>query len=658
MTDAPAVAIVGMSGRFPGARDVAGFWANLRDGVCSIADFGEEELLADGVPADELRHPGYVPSKGFLADADRFEHELFGFGAAEARALDPQLRQLLETAWSALEDAGHDPRAAPDRTGVYVGGEPSDHALAAQLDPGLRARLGPLQVRMFTDREFMAGWLSYRLNLTGPSMTVQTACSTSLATVHMAVQALLLSECDLALAGGVSIDSPYRRGYLYEPGGIFSPDGRCRPFDEKAAGTVGGNGVGLVVLKRLEDALADGDAIHAVVRGTALSNDGAGRVGFTAPGVDGQTTAIVEAWAAAGLEPANAQFLEAHGTGTDLGDRIEVAAAAAAFAGASGCAIGSVKSNVGHLNAAAGVTGLIKAALMLRHRTMVPTVNVTRPHPDLDLDSTPFHLLTTTTEWAPPATGPRLAGVSSLGIGGTNVHVVLSEPPAPAPAPGQGGPPLVLPLSARTPAQLATAAGRLAEALRAPGAPSPADVAHTLATGRAALDARAYVVATTLDEAAAALEALAARGEATGGGGSALGDAWVRGGNVAWPQAGGRRVHLPAYPFAGEHHGALTVGAPPPPEPEQPQDMRTAVTELFLTTLDLPGREDLTRTYFAVGGDSLTAVFLVGELRDRFGLEAPIELFLEELPLEELISRVLSDPDDDPLGALLDELES
>ncbi|TLF49608.1 polyketide synthase, partial [Nonomuraea sp. KC401] len=379
MTDAPAVAIVGMSGRFPGARDVAGFWANLRDGVCSIADFDEEELLADGVPADELRHPGYVPSKGYLADAGRFEHELFGFGAAEARALDPQARLLLETAWSALEDAGYDPRAAPDRTGVYVGGEPSDHALAAQLDAGLRARLGPMQVRMFTDREFMAGWVSYRLNLTGPSVTVQTACSTSLATVHLAVQALLLSECDLALAGGVSIDTPYKRGYLYEPGGIFSPDGRCRPFDEKAAGTVGGNGVGLVVLKRLEDALADGDPIHAVVRGTALSNDGAGRVGFTAPGVDGQTAAIVEAWAAAGLEPADAQFLEAHGTGTDLGDRIEVAAAAAAFDGAQGCAIGSVKSNVGHLNAAAGVTGLIKAALMLRHRTMVPTVNVTRP---------------------------------------------------------------------------------------------------------------------------------------------------------------------------------------------------------------------------------------------------------------------------------------
>ncbi|TLF56628.1 hypothetical protein FE391_39080, partial [Nonomuraea sp. KC401] len=320
--------------------------------------------------------------------------------------------------------------------------------------------------------------------------------------------------------------------------------------------------------------------------------------------------------------------------------------------------------------------------------------------PDLDLGTTPFHLLTATTEWAPPVSGPRLAGVSSLGIGGTNVHVVLQEPPAPAPstatraaalrrgddgpavahgtdgpAPVRGdGPPLVLPLSARTPAQLAAAAGRLARALRAPGAPSLADVACTLATGRAALDARAYVSATTRAEAAAALDALAARGEAArgeaaggeiaagemaggemAGGRSVPGDAWVRGEDVVWPRTGGRRAHLPTYPFAGEHHGALTVGAPPPPRPEQPQDTRAAVTDLFLTTLDLTGTGDLGRTYFAVGGDSLTAVFLVGELRDRFGLEAPIELFLEELPLEELISRVLSEPDDDPLGDLLDE---
>ncbi|MFC4008664.1 beta-ketoacyl synthase N-terminal-like domain-containing protein [Nonomuraea purpurea] len=649
MSETPAVAIVGMAGRFPGARDVAEFWRNLRTGVCSIADFDEEELRAAGVEAG----PGYVSSKGFLSEADRFEHELFGFNATEAAALDPQHRLLLETAWSALEDAGYDPRAAPERTGVYVGGAPSEHAIAAQVDAGLRARLGPMHVRIFTDREFLAGWLSYRLGLDGPSMTVQTGCSTSLTTVHVAVQALLVGECDLAVAGGVSIESPYPRGYVYEPGGISSPDGRCRPFDEKAAGTVGGDGVGLVVLRRLEDAVADGDPIYAVIRGSAAGNDGAARVGFTAPGVDGQLAAIVEAWASAGLEAADAQFLEAHGTGTDLGDRIEVEAAAAAFDGARRCAIGSVKSNVGHLNAAAGVAGLIKVALMLSHRTMVPTVNVTRPHPDLDLHTTPFHLLTTAEGWQRPPGGTRLAGVSSLGIGGTNVHVVLEEPPTPSvpratPATVKRVP-VVLPLSARTREQLVTAAGRLAAALREPGAPTLADVAHTLAHGRAALDVRAYVVASTHEEAATALDTLTC-------GSSPLGEAWTAGQEVAWPT--GRRVHLPTYPFAGPRHGALTLTARPAAQEQPPPgDTAEAVTELFMTTLGLPDRAELTKTYFTVGGDSLTAVFLVGELRDRFTLDVPIELFLNELPMNELIARILREDDDDPLGDLLDELE-
>jgi acyl transferase domain-containing protein len=656
LSDVPAVAIVGMSGRFPGAGDVAEFWRNLREGVCSITDFSEDELLAAGVDPAELRGPGYVAAKGFLADADRFEHPLFGFNATEAAALDPQHRQLLETAWSALEDAGYDPRRPPARTGVYVGGGPSEHSVAAQVDGTLRSRLGPMHVRVFTDREFLAGWLSYRLGLTGPSLTVQTGCSTSLATVHVAVQALLGGECDLALAGGVSIESPYPRGYVYEPGGISSPDGRCRPFDEKAAGTVGGDGVGLVVLRRLEDALADGDPIYAVIRGTAATNDGPGRVGFTAPGVDGQVAAIVEAWATAGLDPSDAQFLEAHGTGTDLGDRIEIAAAAAAFEDGSGrpgrCAIGSVKSNVGHLNAAAGIAGLIKVALMLRHRTMVPTVNVTRAHPDLSLDATPFRLLTATEEWPAPASGPRLAGVSSLGIGGTNVHVVLEEAPAAAGTRTETAPRVVLPLSARTEEQLATAARRLAAALREPDAPALADVAYTLAHGRAALDARAYVIATGHEQAAAALEAR--RWDR----GDPLGDAWLAGEEVAWPA--GRRVHLPTYPFAGDRHGALTLR--PRPQPEQdtraPQeDVTAAVTELFMTTLALSGPGDLSRTYFAVGGDSLTAVFLASELRDRFGLEVPIELFLTELPLSEIIGRAVNGEEDDLLGDLLDEFE-
>lgn len=440
MTDDPtpgpdAVAIIGMSGRFPGAGDLGRYWDNLRAGVCSLTDFDTAELLAAGLPEDEVCRPAYVPTLGWLADADRFDHQHFGFSRTEAAALDPQHRLLLETAWAALADAGCDPGKPPARTGVYVGGGATEHHLAAQTGREPAASLGAMQVRILTDREFLAPWISYRLGLDGPSVGVQTACSTSLTAVHLAVQALLVGECDTALAGGVAVDAVHPRGYLYQQGGIFSPDGRCRPFDERAAGTVPGNGVGLVLLRRLDDALAAGDPVRAVIRGTAVTNDGAGKVGFTAPGVDGQTAAITEAWAAAGLEPAQAQYLEAHGTGTELGDRVELAAAAAAFgaAGAGRIALGSVKANLGHLDAAAGVAALTKTALMLQARTLVPTAGVTRPHPDLRGDGTPFRLVTAAAGWPAPDDGPRRAGVTSVGIGGTNVHVVLEEAPPPRP---------------------------------------------------------------------------------------------------------------------------------------------------------------------------------------------------------------------------------
>ncbi|MEU6307509.1 polyketide synthase, partial [Streptomyces chartreusis] len=506
----PAVAVVGMSGRFPGAPDLDVYWANLRDGVCSLSAFTEKELLADGADPAELRNPAHVPAQGHLADADRFEADLFGFNRTEAAALDPQHRVLLETAWSALEDAGYAPLNAPSRTGVYVGGSPTEHALAAGTDPALAASIGALQVRILTDREFLAPWISYRLGLDGPSMTVQTACSTSLTAVHLAVQALLLGECDTALAGGVAIGTVRRQGYVHYQGGIFSPDGRCRPFDEKAAGTVPGSGVGVLVLRRLEDALADGDPVRAVIRGTAVTNDGAGKVGFTAPGVDQQTAAITEAWAAAGLEPSAAQYVEAHGTGTELGDRIELEAASAAFtagAGPDGIALGSVKSNIGHADAAAGAAALIKTVLMLEHATLAPTVDVTSPV--AALADSPLRLVTETRQWPRRPDLPRLAGVTSVGIGGTNVHVVVQEAPSRGPRAKAGARPTVLPLSARTEHQLALVASRLAARLREADAPALADVAHTLRTGRVGMPVRAYVVAAGAREASDKLMALA-----------------------------------------------------------------------------------------------------------------------------------------------------
>jgi 3-oxoacyl-[acyl-carrier-protein] synthase II len=672
-----AVAVVGMSGRFPGAPDLDAYWANLRDGVCSISTFTEKELLADGVDPAEPGNPSYVPARGHLADADRFEADLFGFTRSEAAALDPQHRLLLETAWAALEDAGYAPLDAPPRTGVYVGGSPTEHALAAGTDPALAASIGALQVRILTDREFLAPWISYRLGLDGPSLNVQTACSTSLTAVHLAAQALLLGECDTALAGGVAVGSVRRQGYVHYQGGIFSCDGRCRPFDERAAGTVPGGGVGVLVLRRLEDALADGDPIRAVIRGSAVTNDGSGKVGFTAPGVDQQTAAITEAWAAAGLDPSAAQYVEAHGTGTELGDRIELEAAGAAFAGApsGGIGIGSVKSNIGHADAAAGAAALIKTILMLEHATLAPTVDVTSPV--AAFGASPLHLVTQAREWPARPDLPRLAGVTSVGIGGTNVHVVVQEAPkrtrpetAVRTAVRAAVHPEVLPVSARTAPQLATLAARLATTLRAPDAPRLTDVAHTLRTGRVTLPARAYVVASTAQEAADKLTALAAHGlrdTAT----DPLGEAWLNGEDVPWPAPAEdvRRVSLPTYPFAGDSHGALTLrqrGTAPAEEPPataaDSDGLETTVAQLVVEALDLTTTDDLEQTYFEAGGDSLTAVHLAGRLRDELGIDVPIQLFLEPVTLREMTSRICetqrNGEGDGALDALLSEFEA
>jgi acyl transferase domain-containing protein/acyl carrier protein len=656
----PAVAVVGLGCRFPGARDLSEYWENLRGGRCSIVDFSRAELAGAGVDAHQLDDPRYVPAKGYLADADRFEAELFGFTTTEASALDPQHRLLLETAWAALEDAGYDPRRAPERTGVYVGGGVSEHMLSAYADPGLAASLGALQVRILADRDFLATWISYRLGLSGPSMSVQTACSTSLTAIHLATQALLLGECDAALAGGASIDSVHKRGYLYQEGGILSPDGRCRPFDEKAAGTVPGNGAGVVVLRRLADAMADGDPIRAVILGTAVTNDGSAKLGFTAPGVDQQTAAITEAWSAAGLAPSAAQYLETHGTATELGDRVEAAAMRAAFEDKGHCGIGSVKSNLGHLDAAAGVAAFIKTVLMLEHRTLVPTVNVGRPHPDLRLSDSPFWLVDSLTDWSTSAAGgPRLAGVTSLGIGGTNVHAVLTEAPSRPADPEQPDQVELLPLSARSTAQLGAVARRLAGALRAAEPSSLHDVAHTLRTARTPLPVRACVSASTLEEAAERLTAVAE--------GRAAGDlppvaqAWVRGEPVTLPAPSrpGRRVHLPTYPFAGEHFGALRPARSYSRPSTKDSDPASAVAGLFRETLGLSDADELDRTYLAAGGDSLMAVHLVGRLRDDLGIDVPIELFLEQLSLRDLVDRVLSTREaSDALSSLLDEVES
>lgn len=689
MTEFPAVAIVGMSGRFPGAADVTELWDLLSGAGCAISDFDEADLLAQGQDPAEVRHPAHVPSRGFLAEADRFEAPLFGFNRSEAAVLDPQHRLLLETAWSALEDAGYNPRRAPDRTGVYVGGGSTEHAAVAALDRQLAADFGELQLRVLTDREFLAPWLSYKLNLNGPSLNVQTACSTSLAAVHLAAQALLLGECDAALAGGVSVDCVSKRGYRYQDGGIASPDGRCRPFDESSAGTVPGSGVGLVLLRRLEDALADGDRIRAVIRGGAVTNDAATRVGFTAPGVDRQTAAITEAWATAGLDPSAAQYIEMHGTGTALGDRIELAAVTAALAAAPAtpCAIGSIKSNLGHLDAAAGIAGLIKVVLMMENKLLAPTVNVTRPRPELESAGSPLSLVTSARPWDRPARGgPRLAGVTSIGIGGTNVHLALEESPDTAPAAPTADPDLwhILPLSACTERQLAIAAERLAACLESPRAPALADAALTLQGGRADLASRGYVIARTAADAAIALRALARTPSRSSSPAAApaefvkIAETWLTYAAVNWPAParGARRARLPTYPFLGDRYAAFTTPSAPGVPAETPapgtesaapdvseQDVSEhAVSNLVMQSLGLAAAADLDLTFFGAGGDSLAAIHLVDRLEQELGLDVPLERFLNQLTLRELVQAILAPTaphtEDDLLAALLTEIES
>jgi amino acid adenylation domain-containing protein/non-ribosomal peptide synthase protein (TIGR01720 family) len=512
------IAIVGMAGRFPGAPDLARYWANLAAGVESIERFGDEELRAAGVSGELLADPAYVRAAGVIPGIELFDSALFGFTPREAEILDPQHRLLLECAWEALEDAGCDPRTYRRLIGVYAGSKYSPYYLNVCTDPEVIAAVGHFQALLANDKDYLATRVAYELDLIGPAVTVQTACSTSLVAVHLACQGLLGGECDMALAGGVSIGLPQRTGYLWIEGGILSPDGHCRAFDAEARGTVNGHGLGLVVLKRLGDALADGDRIYAVIKGSAVNNDGAGKVGYTAPSPSGQERVIRAAQDLAEVEPDTIGYVEAHGTGTALGDPVEIAALTRAFRARTSrrgfCALGSVKTNIGHLDTAAGVAGLIKAALALHYKTIPPSLHCAAPNPDLRLEESPFYVATRAADW-PEGDAPRRAGVSSFGIGGTNVHVVLEEAPAPASA-GPARPWQLLVLSAATSGALEVATDRLAARLAGSGAPDVADVADiadiadaafTLQVGRRRLAWRRTLVCRDRAEAAALLSA-------------------------------------------------------------------------------------------------------------------------------------------------------
>lgn len=503
------IAVIGMAGRFPGADDLQIFWQHLTDGVESIRFFSHEEMEAAGVDPQLLNHPHYVNAGGHLDGADFFDSGFFGFYPREADILDPQQRVFLEVAWEAIEHAGYNPGAYKGVIGVYGGMSLGSYIFFNLMQNHIiRETVQPYQLPLNSDKDFLTTRVSYKLNLNGPSVDVQSACSTSLVATHLACQSLLNYECDIALAGGVSVRIPQKSGYLYQEGGILSPDGHCRPFSSDAKGTVSGDGAGIVVLKRLEDAWRDGDAIYAIIKGTAINNDGAGKVGYTAPSVDGQVRVIASAQALAGVDPASISYIEAHGTGTVLGDPIEIEALNQVFREHTDekqfCAIGSVKANIGHLDAAAGVAGLIKTVLALHHRQLPPSINYIGPNPRIDFVNSPFYVQQTLTDWNTDRL-PRRAGVSSFGMGGTNAHTVLEEAPERPPS-GASRAWQLLALSARTASALEQASDRFVAYLNEHPDVSLADAAYTLKIGRKTFKHRRIWVASDVVDAASVLE--------------------------------------------------------------------------------------------------------------------------------------------------------
>jgi len=508
---AEPIAIVGMRGRFPGANDLDSFWRNLAGGVESIATLSQEEMRAAGVPDSVSRLPGYVNASPVLEGVDQFDAEFFGFSARDAALTDPQHRLFLETSWEALEDAGYDPATYDGEIGLFGGCEMSTYLNQLYQNADALQYVDGMQLMVTNDKDHLCTQTSYRLNLRGPSVVVQTTCSTSLTAVSLACESLHTHRCSMALAGGVTVRVPQRGGYFYTPGSILSPDGHCRPFDANAQGTIVGSGVGIVVLKRLRDAIADRDNIRAVILGLGLNNDGNDKVGYTAPSFRGQAAAIRAAHAKAGVDAESIGYVEAHGTGTILGDPIEISALTEVFKASTDrrgfCGIGSAKSNFGHLSCAAGVAGLMKTVLVLEHGAIPPTVHFTSPNPAIDFASSPFYVTTRLHPWTRNGT-PRRAGVSSFGVGGTNAHIVVEEAPS-RDAPVERRSHQVITLSAKSETALASMSTRLADHLRTHPEVDLADVAYTLHIGRHAFSERRAIVAAS-DDREAVIKALAA----------------------------------------------------------------------------------------------------------------------------------------------------
>lgn len=510
------VAIVGMANRVPGALNPDQYWYNLQHGVEAVKFYTDEELSLAGVPPDLLKNPHYVKAGCPLEGMQEFDPDFFGFSPKEAGILDPQHRQFYECCWEALERAGHAPSKFEGAIGVFAGsGMAAYFALNILTNPSLVNSVGTFLLRHTgNDKDFLSSRVSYCFNLKGPSINIQTACSTSAVAVHLACQSLLNEECDMALAGGVSIDIPHGLGYLYKEGEILSPDGHCRAFDHRSKGTIFGSGTAVVVLRRLADAIADGDHIHGVIIGTAVNNDGANKVGYLAPRVEGQAEAITEALEMAGVEADSIGYVECHGTGTPVGDPIEISALTTAFRRTSSrtgyCGIGSVKTNIGHLDTAAGTAGLIKATLALEHKMVPPSLNYEAPNPTIDFGRSPFYVNAALKDWK-ASSAPRRAAVNSLGVGGTNAFIIIEEAPPPTPSSPNSATNQLLTYSAKNRKSLDAYGQRLAEHLKAQPQLNMADVAYSLFEGREHFASRRVVAVRDREEAIQLLESNDAR---------------------------------------------------------------------------------------------------------------------------------------------------
>ncbi len=665
-----SIAVIGMSGEFPHSSTLSSFWENIKAGRELISFFTDEECLASGVPLFSVKDSRYIKAKGFLEDADCFDADFFGYSRREAELLDPQQRRLLEWAWIALENAGYDPDQYEGSIGVFACSSLSSY-FYFNLYPYLYGSSSQLQDEMLmvlgNEKDFVATRISYKMNLKGPSKSIQTACSSSLVAVHDACQSLLNYECDMAIAGGASITFPQKAGYTYSKEGIMSPDGHCRAFDHLAAGTLVGNGGGIVVLKRLQDALEDGDTIIATIKGSYTNNDGAEKIGYTAPSIKGQSHAIIGAQLAAQVSPETITYVECHGTATQLGDPIEIVALTSAFRKSTEkkqfCAIGSVKTNMGHLDAAAGVAGLIKIVLSLQARQIPPSLHFTQPNPKIDFANSPFYVNRELTPWN-SQNAPLRAGVSSFGMGGTNAHVILEEAPLQRPQPSTYSS-FLLPFSAKDKRSLQHLLRQFLKKLPTLIYPL-ADIAFTLQIGRKRFDERAVFICSTKEEAAAQinlfLEQVIPPPLPMKSPWYEAAETWLNGGAISWKnyykQEKRRRVPLPTYPFAKTHYfiSPKPIGALPQQNHvtqsniSSSQDIEKRMIEIWEKALKSYGITPQAN-FFDLGGDSLLALEITDQIRQIFLVEVGLRDLFDNptvdhlsLLIKELMDRALLQP--------------